>query len=112
MLLLGATAVSAQSEAEMKVLEQYVQMVKGDLTAKRDSAMRTLVQVEGAQAEKLWALVKEYDHDGQAVRDKRRALIVDFLAAHDELADEASREIADRSFALQEERTALPLAVK
>ena len=58
MFLLGGTLVVAQSEAEQKVLEQYVQMVKGDLTAKRDSALRTLVQLDPGQSDTFWGLVK------------------------------------------------------
>jgi hypothetical protein len=62
-LLLVATAQlgtpSARAgEAEAKALEEYVQMIAGDLPARRDSAMSALLQLEGDEA-KAFGLVDE-----------------------------------------------------
>lgn len=97
----------AQSEAEWKVLEEYVQMVKGDLTAKRDSALRTLVQLEPGQSDAFWKLVKAYDSDAAALRDKRRAMLTEFIKVHQNLTDAKADELANQAFTLADERVAL-----
>jgi hypothetical protein len=107
LVLLGGTLAAAQSEAESKVLDDYVQMVKGDLTAKRDSALRTLVQLEPGQSDTFWDLVKAYDNDAKALREKRMAMLADFIKVHDQLTEAKAQELADRAFTLADERMAL-----
>ena len=106
-LLLGGTLAPAQSEAEMQVLDQYVQMVKGDLTAKRDSAMRTLLELSEDESEKFWPLLKQYDKESKALRGKRRAMLEEFLGVYDKLTPAKAEELANVAFEIDNERNAL-----
>jgi hypothetical protein len=105
--LVGGTFVSAQSEAEMQVLEQYVQMVKGDLTAKRDSAMKTLLVLNDDESKKFWPLLKQYDKESTALRKKRRAMLEEFLGVYDKLTPAKAEELANVAFELDNARNAL-----
>ena len=105
--LVGGTIVSAQSESETQVLEQYVQMVKGDLTAKRDSAMRTLLELNDEESAKFWPLLKQYDKEKNALRKQRRAMLEEFLGVYDKLTPAKAEELANVAFELDNARTEL-----
>jgi Spy/CpxP family protein refolding chaperone len=106
-LLVGGTVASAQSASEMQVLEQYIQMVKGDLTAKRDSAMSTLLELDKEESAKFWPLLKQYDKESKALRKKRRAMLEEFLGVYDKLTPAKAEELANVAFELDNERNAL-----
>jgi len=106
-LLVGGTFAFAQSESEMQVLEQYVQMVKGDLTAKRDSAMKTLLELNEEESAAFWPLLKQYDKESKAINKKRRAMLEEFLGVYDKLTPAKAEELANIAFELDDERNAL-----
>ena len=103
LLVLGATAVPAQDD-EMKALEQMFQVAKGELTGKRDSALKTLVELDGEKEKAFWALVQQYDQEMGQQRQQRRAVIEEFVAAHDKLTAEQAEKLADRALDLDNAR--------
>jgi hypothetical protein len=107
-LMLGGTVILAQSEddsadAEAQALESYVQMVKGDLKAKRDSALKTLLVMTEEQRAVFDPLKQQYDEERGALRESQLALVRKFMAIHDQLTLESSSALADQFFALDEE---------
>ena len=105
LLMLGSAAALAQdSDADMKALEQYMQAAKGDLTAKRDSALKTLVQLDQEKSKAFWALVKSYDGEMAEQRKLRRSMLEDFFKVRDKLTVEKAEELADRALDLDTQR--------
>ena len=107
-LLFGGTIALAQSDddsadAEVQALDSYVQMVKGDLKAKRDSALRTLLVMTEEQRAVFDPLKQRYDEERGALRESQLALMRKFMAIHDQLTLESSAALADQFFALDEE---------
>ena len=94
------TVLAQDSAAETKVLEDYFKVVKGDLTAKRDSALRTLVQLSEDEAKAFWPLVETYDDEMAQQRKQRRAVIEEFLGVYDKLTPEQAQKLADRALDL------------
>jgi len=108
LLVLGsAVALGQDSSAETKALEDYFKVVKGDLTAKRDSALRTLVQLSDDEAKAFWPLVKAYDDEMAQQRKKRRALVEEFLGVYDKLTPDVANRLANTALDLDNARNEL-----
>lgn len=103
LLVLGAVALPAQDE-ETKALEQLFQVAKGELTAKRDSALKTLVSLDREKEQAFWSLVGQYDKEMAEQRKERRALVEEFVAAHDKLTAAQAEKLADRVLDLDNAR--------
>ena len=103
LLVLGAVALQAQDE-ETKALEQLFQVAKGELTAKRDSALKTLVSLDREKEQAFWSLVGQYDKEMAEQRKERRALVEEFVAAHDKLTAAQAEKLADRVLDLDNAR--------
>ena len=103
LLVLGAVALPAQDE-DTKALEQMFQVAKGELTAKRDSALKTLVSLDGEKEQAFWSLVGQYDKEMAEQRKERRALVEEFVAAHDKLTAGQAEKLADRVLDLDNAR--------
>jgi len=101
--VLGAVAVPAQDD-EMKALEEMFKVAKGELTGKRDSALKTLVELDDEQAKVFWPLVKEYDQEMAEQRKQRKAVIEEFVAVHDKLTPDKAEKLADRVLDLDNAR--------
>ena len=58
-----ATAVPtrAADKTEAQMLDEHLQVVRGDIVAKRDSAIKTLVQVDEQHAAAFRTLREQYD---------------------------------------------------
>ena len=105
-LMLGGSMTFGQSDdssAEVQALDGYLQMIKGDLVAKRDSALSTLLVLTEEQADAFWPLKQAYDEERGALRQRQLDLLRKFMAIHDKLTRESSAGLADQFFALDEE---------
>lgn len=110
-----ATAVAALSlampvqaqDAGKEHLEKYFQAIGADLSARRDSAMSVMIQLDDEQKKAFWPIKKQYDEALRAIFMERFQLISDFDAVHDKLNASNSAKIAERAFALEDKRTAL-----
>jgi len=106
---LSAQPARAEDEAQVQVqtLEEYFQVMRGDLTARRDSALRVLVQLNEEEAAPFWALQKEYDAELAQIGEKRLALMQKYGKHHATLTDEQATDLAEKFLTLDDERTAL-----
>lgn len=97
----------AQDAAAAQTLEQYLKAVRGDLIARRDSALHALLQMNEAEAEKFWPLQKEYDKEAQQLGKARLSLLREYQEIYDKLTPETAAALADKFFKLHDERDAL-----
>jgi len=106
-LLLGATSAAlAQVPAEQS-LEQFLEAVRGDFWARRDSAMRELIQVDEDKAEAFWALKQAYDEELSRLAVLRLDLLRSYSRVADRLDEATANRLADEAFDLLEQRLAL-----
>ena len=77
-----------------KALDEYVKMIGGDLAARRDSAVQTLLQLTDAEAKKFWPIKKEYDKEFGKLIDERMALLKEYAKVHDKLTTEQANDLA------------------
>jgi hypothetical protein len=95
----------AQSEAQ--AIEELVKATRGDLRKRRDSAVNTLVTLEGDQAKRFRPLQRAYDEELRAILDERLEIAKEFVEIHNKLTPETARPIAERFFKAEEARLAL-----
>jgi hypothetical protein len=111
LLLCGATlqpGSSARAQTgSAQHLEDYLKTLRGDLVARRDSALVALVQLSEAQAKTFWPLRDAYDAEALKLSDRRVALTTEFAGTQGALTAEKARAFADRMFELESERIAL-----
>jgi hypothetical protein len=106
-LLVQPARADQEPQVEVQTLEEYFKVVRGDLIARRDSALRALVQVGEQEGQAFWSLQKAYDVELSKIGEKRRALMRDYWQSHDKLTAEQATDLAEQSLALDDERNAL-----
>lgn len=107
-MTVGGVPLRAQAPAgQAQSLEELFKVTRGELKARRDSALQTLVQLEGAEAKKFAPIVHEYDAEMTKIGEARLALMTEFGKVSDKLTPDQARSFADRLFKLDDERTAL-----
>ena len=111
LLLLSAAAASGIAQAadktEAQMLDEHLQAVRGDLIAKRDSAIKTLVQVDPSKAATFDKLRGQYDVELKALGDARKAILHEFLVDRRSLSADKAKDLASRSLELDSKRNAL-----
>jgi len=106
LVLLAPQPVQAKDPAA-KAMKEYVQMIGGDLAAKRDSALSALITLSADEAKVFWPIKKEYDAEFKKLIDERLAVLTEFDSVHDRLTPTLARELADRALATGEKRSKL-----
>jgi hypothetical protein len=101
-LTTAATPVAADEQ-----LDNLIQTLRSDLGQRRNSALSTLVKLEGEQKKAFWALTGAYDKELRKITERRVALIKEFSGIASDPTPEQARSIADRSFDISDARTAL-----
>jgi hypothetical protein len=116
LLVIGAVLTSVlvqpargqeEPQAQVQTLEEYFKIARDDLVLRRDSALRALVQLGEGEAETFWALQKAYDDEAAKLGEKRKSLMRAYWKDHDKLSAERAKELALKSFELDDERNAL-----
>jgi hypothetical protein len=82
-----------------------IEIMRSDLRTDKMAIVTKAMQLSEAQAELFWPVYKEYEADMMKLGDERVALIKDYAASYDSMADETAKDLIKRSFKLQEART-------
>ena len=106
-LIAAPPALAQQDEASQKALEEQIAMLRGDLKARRDSAVDALITLDADGAKKFRPLKDAYDADLKKIIDRRVALIGEFAKNHDRLTAPMARDMAERLFKIESDRLTL-----
>lgn len=88
-------------------LKEYLQVARGDIIERRESAMKTLIRLDEAQAKAFWPLKSQYDAELKALGETRGALLREYAKVSKTATAEQAKDIAARSFKLDDDRNAL-----
>jgi hypothetical protein len=106
-LAVPALAAPQDIPTEEEILRQYVETARGDLRAKRNSALEVMIDLDADEAEVFWPIKQEYDKDSQAYWEARLALVKEYAGMHESLTTETANDLARRVFELEARRTEL-----
>ena len=114
MLLIAAVpllSLPAQAEspndATVKALEEYLKAARGDLMQRRDSAVKTLIKLDGDQAKAFAQLREQYDAELKKIGDARGTLLREYAKVYKSPSPEQAKDFAARSIKLDEDRNNL-----
>jgi hypothetical protein len=85
-------------------VDSYVELLRSDIRTKKQEILTEVMQFSDEQASTFWPIYREYDLELSKYADRRLALIKDYAANFETMTDDKARELADRSFKLEEER--------
>ena len=88
-------------------IDSYVELLRSDIRTQKQAVLAEVMQFSDEQAAVFWPIYREYDLELSKIGDQRLALIKDFAANYETMTDEKAKEIADRSFKLEEDRVKL-----
>ena len=103
--VLGGVLVSHTSAYGQ--IDSYVELLRSDIRMQKQAVLTEVMQFSDEQAGVFWPIYREYDLERAKIGDQRLALIKDFAANYETMTDEKAKEIADRSFKLEEDRVQL-----
>jgi hypothetical protein len=108
-MLLSVPAALCQeaSDVQADVLDQYVKTMRGDLTARRDAALRAVLQLNDEEGKAFWPLQQAYDKERIKIGDQRRDLLREWGKASQGLTPGKANELVGRYFKLEQARLAL-----
>jgi Spy/CpxP family protein refolding chaperone len=101
-----AQAAGPQDPAN-QALEDHLKAARGDIMQRRDSAVRTLIKLEGDQAKTFAQLMAQYDAELKKIGEARRALLREYAKVYKNPSPDQAKDMAIRSIKLDEDRNAL-----
>lgn len=88
-------------------VDSYVELLRSDIRMQKQALLTQAMQFSDEQAATFWPIYREYELELSKISDQRVALIKDFAANFAMMTDEKARELANRSFKLEEDRVKL-----
>jgi hypothetical protein len=85
-------------------VDSYVELLRSDIRTEKQAILTDVMQFNDEQASIFWPIYREYDLELNKYADRRLALIKDYAANFETMTDDKARELAERSFKLEEER--------
>ena len=93
--------------AEGPLSDQYITLLRTDLTAQRAVVIVDNMQLSEAEMEAFWPVYNKYQKDLSKVGDEKVALIKDYMAHVEQVDDNKARELTTRALAIEEQRLAV-----
>jgi len=113
LLVVAALFLSPPAQAEgskdptTKALGEHLKAVRGDIMAKRESALKTLIVLDESQAKAFWPLKDQYDAELRKNGEARQALLREYAKVYKNPSPEQAKDLAKRSLKLDEDRNNL-----
>ena len=101
-----AFALPALAADEAK-LDKYVELLRSDVRNARTQVVTEALDLKDQQSSAFWPVYRDYEKDLAALADKRIALIKDYAASYDTMTDKIAKDLVNRAFKLNQDRTAL-----
>ena len=107
-LILSLPARAAEpKDPATQSLEEHLKAARGDILQRRDSAVRTLIKLEGDQAKTFAQLMAQYDAELKKIGEARGALLREYAKVYKNPSPDQAKDVAIRSIKLDEDRNAL-----
>ena len=88
-------------------MDSYIELLRSDIRTQKQMLLTEAMQFSDEQAATFWPIYREYDLELSKIGDQRVALMKDYAANFEMMTDEKAKDLATRSFKLEEERVKL-----
>jgi hypothetical protein len=89
-LLLGLPGIASAQE-------QYVELLRQDINTQKTAILTEAMDLNEAQSEKFWPIVREYDLKRAEIADRRIAAIKKYAANFETMTPDMAKEIVEES---------------
>ena len=105
-LVLAGMAASAQQASQASV-DAYVDLLRKDVRSQKVALIGQNMEFTSEEAAAFWPVYQKYEAEHGKMGDEKLAIIKDYAAHYDKMTNEKARELANRTFALEEKITQL-----
>lgn len=77
--------------------EEYFELLRQDINTQKTAILTEAMELDAAQSEKFWPIVREYDVERATIADRRMALIKQYAENYETMTPEMAKEIAESS---------------
>ena len=108
LLLIGVVGFALPAlAADQAKVDKYVELLRSDVRNARTEIVTEALDLKDQQSSAFWPVYREYEKDVAALADKRLALIKDYAASYDTMTDKIAKDLVNRAFKLNQDRTAM-----
>jgi hypothetical protein len=100
-LMLLALAAPAMASRDL------IELMRSDLRTEKRAIVTQAMQLTEAQSDKFWPVYADYETELTKLNDQRVTLIKDYGASYNSMTDQTAKDLINRSFKLEEQRTSL-----
>ena len=93
--------------AQESYLDNYIQALRSDVRADRMQIVTAAMRFTEAEAAVFWPVYRNYQAEVTKISDQKIALLKDYAQNFDTMSAAKARELADRSFAVEQQKTDL-----
>jgi len=102
-----ATLMLVVMAAPAMAARDLIELMRSDLRTDKRAIITQAMQMSEDQSDKFWPVYKEYEDQLVKLNDERVTLIKDYGAQYNSMTDQSAKDLINRSFKLQEQRTSL-----
>lgn len=77
--------------------EQYMELLRQDINAQKTAILTEAMDLDEAQSEIFWPIVREYDVARAAIADRRLATIRKYAAEYESMTGDQAKEIVEET---------------
>ena len=77
--------------------EQYMELLRQDITTQKTAILTEAMDLDVAQSDIFWPIVREYDVERAKIADRRIAMIKSYAAGYETMTPEMAKEIMGES---------------
>ncbi len=88
-------------------LDSYIQVLRSNLRTRKVEIVAEAMQFNDAESSVFWPVYRNYEFELSKLNDQRVALLKDYAEHVDNILPAKARELADKSFTLEQQRTDL-----
>ena len=77
--------------------EQYMELLRQDINTQKTAILTEAMDLDNAQAEKFWPIVREYDVERAKIADRRLAVIKKYAANYETMTSDMADELMGES---------------
>lgn len=104
----GATTDPGEIQVESREdMEAYVELLRKDFEVVKIDLINDAMHLDADESEVFWPIYQIYEAERKELVNERFGIIYDFAQTVDDMTDIIADDLAQRSFALEREQTAL-----
>jgi hypothetical protein len=97
---------TAQTPEELN-LEEYIRLLREDVSAEKAKLLGAVMQFDAEDAAKFWPIYRDYDSELKKLNDLRVANILEYSRSYNTMTDEKADQLIKNAMAYQKQRDEL-----